>query len=341
MARNLAIVAGTIMAILIELFGFTSETAAKERIYNPAFFHVADKLIFIKEDRQGRTRLVTVSLSNEHASYFDGETTGLDFVQSPSVSPDGSKIVFTFYENDKDIQLGVADADGGNVRKLTSASGQRFFPSYSPAGDRIVYGRGALRNTGRVSHLDLFEIRMGSNEESKLSNFSFVRLVHPLYYGNEERFIFSGEGPLNLDFLRKNPDNLIEYRKRYGSNQIFLLGRNELRPENLQPVFQLNDLTSLRGISVDGRSILFIARTEYAERPEGPKKWGYDLFVRSNEINKRVTNFGNISEGAISKDGTRIAFVAPRRATKGYGAETIWIVDSDGSNLKELRLDLK
>jgi len=59
----------------------------------------------------------------------------------PSWAPDGTKIAFTS-DRDGAYNLYVMDADGGDVRKLTSVSAPQvvYFPGWSGDGRRIVFG---------------------------------------------------------------------------------------------------------------------------------------------------------------------------------------------------------
>lgn len=60
---------------------------------------------------------------------------------SASVSPDGSKLVFTF-EHDGSLNLGLVDSSGNNFRQLTAFHNgeQTYHPNWSPDGKSIVFG---------------------------------------------------------------------------------------------------------------------------------------------------------------------------------------------------------
>jgi serine/threonine-protein kinase len=58
----------------------------------------------------------------------------------PSVSPDGTKIVFSSQIPDgNEGTIWIMDIDGGNLDQLTSTAALNNIPSWCPAGDRIVY----------------------------------------------------------------------------------------------------------------------------------------------------------------------------------------------------------
>jgi WD40 repeat protein len=69
----------------------------------------------------------------------------------PSLSPDGTQVVFSRYANGSGNNLGIwtASADGGHVQRLERKGG---FPLWSPAGNRIAYlaPTGAGRSAWRV-----------------------------------------------------------------------------------------------------------------------------------------------------------------------------------------------
>jgi TolB protein len=54
-------------------------------------------------------------------------------------SPDGSKIAFTASQNGGSTDVWVADADGGNARRLTRESSDDLSPTWSPDGKRIAF----------------------------------------------------------------------------------------------------------------------------------------------------------------------------------------------------------
>lgn len=64
----------------------------------------------------------------------------------PSWSPDGRHIAFSAGTDNRNTDIYVVDADGQNVKQLTTQSTSEFAPEWSPQGDRIAY---VTRTTGQ------------------------------------------------------------------------------------------------------------------------------------------------------------------------------------------------
>ena len=109
----------------------------------------------------------------------------------PFFSPDGSKIVFRGREiqpgpelddyqslleqelwRPTELELFVMDADGGNLRQVTSLAGASFAPFWHPDGERIIFSSNWHNPDGR--NFDLFMIHEdGSDLEQITFNDSF------------------------------------------------------------------------------------------------------------------------------------------------------------------------
>ena len=58
---------------------------------------------------------------------------------APTWSPDGSKIVFSSWDDDASEQIFVVDTDGANRARLTFGFDANKYPAWSPDGSKIAY----------------------------------------------------------------------------------------------------------------------------------------------------------------------------------------------------------
>lgn len=307
-----------------------------------------DRLVFSLGAARAKRPFVVMTISTGQVAYLEYREldSGDRYWTDPSISDDGSNIVFVVADKENNAQIAMMDADGRNARKVTSGPGFRYIPSFSAEGSHVLYAKGVLeRTTSRAYYTsDVFELNLQTREERRLSDFEFMEFSFVDYAGSDERIIFSANWSMKLELLLDNFSTA--FRKKNQDNIIFRADKNRIGREDLNPFFRFGDHTQAMGVSSDGNSILFVARInhlkEAAELVKRIQGFGYDLFMLKDRVVKRITHTGRASSSAaLSKDGSRVAFVAPRIETKGWGANTIWVVNSDGSNLRELAVDIK
>jgi len=341
--HNLARAALFILAV-VALLGCSVERPP-ETLHHLAFHPDGQKVIFSYGVTNEEVRLAQVDVASEQITYFPKYKIGADdlYWSDPAYSPDGSKIAFEIGETSGNSHIAIMDASGLNAAKVTSETGVRSRPSFSPDGNKLVYFKGRQRKSGatRASSFKITEFDLATGEETAVGDFSFWIAYSVNYAGNADNFIFSGEGilPDDLDILKKT--GIHAYRDKYRANNIFRLDRKFVTHENLIPIIQQGHSTLSRDVSEDGRTILFLGSISYYDEKLKGNNGGRDMFVLRDKAVTRVSEFYKATHGAISRDGTRVAFTGPRVKSKGYGDKTIWIVNSDGSNSRELSLNLK
>jgi hypothetical protein len=315
---------------------------SSERIQSPAFYPNGEKILFVFGNLTDDLQFAAVDIARDSISYLAKKKVASSdgFWDSPAVSTDGTKIVFVVSERNGVTQLAVLNTDGSGLTKITRGSARRSFPAYSLDGKKVVYAKGEA-SAGRPSFFDLFELNIDTGEERQLSNLQFYSLTKPMYI-DDDTVLFSAESPSSYAVTKERPTFWADYRKAHSENTIFKADKRNVSLNDLVPLFRFGDMTAVRGLSRDGTAILFVARTNHLSQPKGgrPPGYGYDLFIRKNDTITRVSNFGTVHTGAISHDGSRVAFIGPRIKTKGYSNQTIWVANADGTNLLELTLKL-
>jgi Tol biopolymer transport system component len=332
-------------ALLVSMLlavGCSSERSPQQ-ISNPAFFPDGERLIFSYGEWATGRELAVVDLKTEAITFFGRQgflPEDRDW-EAPSVSRDGTKILFVINEKVADAHIAMMDIDGRNVSKLTRGPGYRLAPRFSPDGKKVVYLRG--RATGHrwpYDTLDVFELDLETRREARLSNMGLWLDTRVNYLDGGNKVVFSVS-----DFRPADPPGRpgfwTAYYDQYAGNRIFAVDKNLIGPDSLVPLFQFGRWSRLRDVSADGSVMLFQAAVDHLDPEKKESRPLHNLFIRRGEEISRVSMLGYNSTGALSHDGRRVALVSKRVKTRGYGDETIWVVNADGTGLRELTLNLK
>ena len=218
----------------------------------------------------------------------------------PAWSPDGSSIAFT-----RDGDIYVMDADGSNVRRLTTDAEQDYQPAWSADGSRIAFVRERTRTS------DLYVMNAdGSNERPLTSLFTSVNR-EPAWSPDGRKIAFSSDRE-GLSIYVMNADGTGVVRLTTG-------GRDE------SPAW-----------SPDGTRIAF-TRDECRRYPCLPAIHVMD----ADGSGVRWVATGR--QAAWSADGSRIAYAAVLCGEPWYcgdQTERIRIVHADGDEVGPTVVDL-
>lgn len=235
----------------------------------------------------------------------------------PSYSPDGRLMTAAFYKTAIQSQIVIMDVDGGNIRELTTGRGCRTSPNFSPDGTRIIFIYSPLpdtKSTKRCVDEDVYEVDVSYGQIKRLTHYEFYQAGSASYMPDGKQFLFYGDGPTAV----MKPG---DYEEQHGENYIFIMDglNNEIAPAISGYNYSRNPAISTNG------DIVFVARKD---------SYNYDLFVRSDGRDSRLTNSGAIiAPPAISRDGTKIAFQVDQSRNGTY---ELMIINADGSGLQSL-----
>lgn len=184
-----------------------------------------------------------------------------------TISPDGSKIVFTSLR-DGDLDIYVMDADGSNVKRLTHELGYDGGPFFSPDGTKIVYRAYHPTDSAEVADyrallqdrlirpgkLDIYVMDADGSNKRRLTNNGAANFA-PFWHPDGRRIIFSSNlaDPTSRNFDLYLIDIDGQNLERVTTSPVFD-GFPMFSPDGRQLVFASN-----RGAAREGDTNIFIA----------------------------------------------------------------------------------
>ena len=242
-----------------------------------------------------------------------------------SISPDDNKILFSWYQNGK-ASLYVADVNGSNVQRLTSAKNESYIEAvYSHDGSKILF-LAYRENDGRpFSDICIMDAN-GTNLQ---------RLTSSKQYINEA--IFSPDGK-TIYYLQSNFFG--HYSPITGSRphefDIYSINLNSTSPRRITNLHEYE----MFGLSVtsDGRHLLFGSGPLDPER----RPFAFHQLLIDNP-NKIVSfnpsgQFGSdtFSELQLSSDDRTAAFVAVAPNKRGGYKYELYIMDFESKYSRQI-----
>lgn len=226
------------------------------------------------------------------------------FDGSPSVSPDGFRLVYGSGAFGLESQLWVANADGSNPVQITTGTSAGL-PEWSPDGTRIVFSR----QVGTSGFLDLVLIdpdggnlvTVGSTDPGRTT-----RRFSPTWSPDGSRIAFGTDSSLN---------------------SIAVNGTDEVEIYH-GPISHVN-------WSRQGNRLVFNAP---AVDPGQPGTFGTGVWVvqpNGQNLSQALTTVANVNHNSPSwnPDGTRLVF---SRIQQPSGDLNIWVMNPDGSGQAEV-----
>jgi Tol biopolymer transport system component len=216
---------------------------------------------------------------------------------------------------DEDIY--VMNADGTDVRQITSGGAYDHNPAFSPDGETIAFIRETYEESTDTFTADIFTIKLDGTELTNLTQ-------TPNKY--EESVAVSPDGS-KIAFTRYGS---------YGSEIFVIDSEGSTTPENLTNTRRVEEYYP--DWSPNGRRIAFTTyRLEEPRRGERFEENAEISVMRSDGTRRK-----NLTESpalevypAFSPDGTRISFSRITFSSRNEGAD-IFVMRADGSGVRRL-----
>lgn len=265
--------------------------------------------------------------------------------EHPSFSPDGKTIAY--YHSgitnvNPDEGYATIDPDQRGIWFInTDGTSPRLFihngnmPDFSPDGQTLTFCMG----------YQIFTIRINGTELSKLSENG--QNIFPAWSSDGQRIAYESDRSgrfrlwiMNRDGKEKTNFDIIGNHPAWSPDNLYIvydyktIWTLHIREQITEPVIDLHDVDSrYPAYSPDGTKIAFAyKRTRPTESPCYPQI--YIMNTDGREL-KQLTSGGG-TQPCWSQDGTLIAYVCDRPHEYSSEHGTIWVMDADGDNKRQI-----
>ncbi|MEX0895013.1 MAG: S9 family peptidase [Balneolaceae bacterium] len=301
--------------------------------------------------------LLTDSIySQETQPYSYMDVFDTQYISDPRISPNGSKIVyvrnsFDIFTDRRRTHLWIINQDGSGHRALTSGKEGAYQPRWSPDGERLAYV------SGEEGSSQIFVRWMENGTSASITN--LTKSPGNLSWSPDGKWIaFSmsvpaekpslGNYPAPPDGAEWAPEPVIIDSDQYRSDgqagfvgpaytHLFIVSSEGGAPRQIT---RGNYNHGAPRWTPDGESLIFSAnRNEKAAMDPGNTHI-FEAKIHSLEIQKLTEGRGPHSSPTVSPDGKRIVFTGYDDQFVGYQLTLLYIMDRDGSNVREIDTQL-
>ena len=301
--------------------------------------------------------LITILAADENPLVFKNlDVFELEYASDPRISPDGKTIVYV--RNGMDImkdrsfgRLWTVDSDGIQNRKLTNRETNESSPRWSPSGDRIAFISTAEHGSEiyvlwtdtlqltKITELDGYPSALSWSPDGTQIAFSMK------VAGKKNELVKAPKKPKGAQWADTPRVTTLLKHERDGSGYIspgyahlFVVPAEGNTAQQVSSgSFHHRDTPQW---SPDGSALFFSTNRNEDWEFEFRNSEIYRLDLGSGEIAALTDRNGPDHSPRVSPDGTTIAYLGYEDKVQAYQVTKLNLMDTDGSNKRELSFDL-
>jgi Tol biopolymer transport system component len=229
---------------------------------------------------------------------------------SPAFSADGKLFAYSYVSDHTDQRIIVMDVDGSNPHSLPGSGTANLYPTFSPRGNTVYFGRSQPPPAGHL--WDIFSIGIDASDVKQVTHEGFVQISQLSISPDGKRLLVA---TLGLD----TPQRMEIYLLNHPEKPSQVLSPTVPREATPGPIFAYPNFMP------DGRSILFLAASNRIVN------YDYDVYrldLDSGAIERLTKGIGYASDLKVLADGKTALLLKWRSDWQGTaGKSEFYLLD--------------
>ena len=301
--------------------------------------------------------LLWVNAFSQSSNIFEPiDVFDLEYVSNTQISSDGDKVLYQRNFNDimtdeSFSNIWLIDYDGTNNRPITTGNFKDNSPKWSNKGDKFIF------KSNREGKFQIFLFDLDNNSIQKLTNFQYS-IESTQWSPDDDYILFSSFIDSERDTLIEMPDKpkgakwndppveISDLNYRYDSSgfrkpgevQFFTIPVNGGTPRqisNIKPEKRVG-----QGVWLGNDKIIFSANLNEDSDYNTNNSEIYVLDLDSGEHKALTSRNGPDYSPKVSNDNSMIAYLGYNDEYLAYQQNSIYIMNSDGSDKYKIQLDI-
>jgi len=301
--------------------------------------------------------LVSVSAFSQTSNIFEPiDVFDLEYVSNTQISSNGDKVLYQRNFNDimtdeSFSNIWLINYDGTNNRPITTGNFKDNSPKWSNKGDKFIF------KSNREGKSQIFLYDLNNNSIQKLTNYQYS--IESIQWSPDDNYIlFSSFIDSERDTLIEMPDKpkgakwndppveISDLNYRYDSSgfrkpgevQFFTIPINGGTPRQISNIKP--EKRAGQGVWLGNDKIIFSANLNEDSDYNTNNSEIYVLNLDSGEHKALTSRNGPDYSPKVSHDNSMIAYLGYDDEYLGYQQNSIYIMNSDGSDKYKIQLDI-